>query len=115
MKKTIFLNPLVLEESRITAISEGFRDLIRIFRSGGRDFIEISVTDAQAIWLFTDFLQTRAHLHYPGWNDAEPGYNPEDEYAFQEVNGGIYAALRNALYDEFPELVDRETKGQNAD
>jgi len=66
MKKQLFLSPSVIEEARSAAIGHGFRELTRIFRSGGRDYIEISAAEAEMLWSFTTFLKLQAQLHYPG-------------------------------------------------
>jgi len=107
MTKKVHLNSDVLEEARITAIHHGFRQLVKIFRSGGRDHISISPEEAKLIWKFTEFLELQAQLHFPGWSDSEPGYSEEDEYAFHEVNKGVFEALRSALDKDFPEITGR--------
>jgi hypothetical protein len=87
----------VWQEAYNAAINEGFPEVIRILLKVHDGAAEMAPQERAHLMEFARFLQLKAELHFPYWDDSATPHSPEHEDAFHAVNMGLYEKLASAL------------------
>ena len=105
MRKQIHIPHDLCNEALQVAVHDGFPEVIRILKSFQNGVAELNSREASHLLDFARFLQQRARLHYPYWDDSESPHDPEHEDNFHEVNMGLHEKLVFYIGSEFPDLI----------
>jgi len=98
------LSAEVWREAYQAAINDGFPEAIRILLKIREGNTPLDGTEREHIVHFARYLQLKAELHFPYWDDSRAPYSKEHEDSFHAVNMGLYEALISTFAN------DTETK-----